>query len=95
MHRDVSARRLRDPLQVPIGLSFDDESAAPSILGAARDFALWLVIVCGAAFGLYFVASSVPELRAGNPHRASATHAADAGSSARGVSDRQRADADS
>jgi hypothetical protein len=96
VHRDVSARRLRDPLQIPIGLGFDDDRAAPTVLQAAVDFAVWLAIVCGAAVGVYFVAASVPELKAATHHHASATPAAAAAaSSEHRVSDQQRADAES
>jgi hypothetical protein len=52
--------------------------------------------VCGAAVGVYFVAASVPELKAATHHHASATPAAAAAaSSEHRVSDQQRADAES
>jgi hypothetical protein len=53
----------------------DEERGSPDILGAARDFALWLAIVFGAALGVLFVGASVPELRAAAHDHALATPA--------------------
>jgi hypothetical protein len=64
VHPSRSARRGRDPLQIPIVLSFDEDRALPRVLEMTRDFALWLAIVFGAALGVFFVGANVPELRA-------------------------------
>ena len=66
-HPNQSARPARDPLQIPIALSFDEDRAFPGIVRATRDIALWLAVVFGAALGVLFVGASVPELRAAAP----------------------------
>ncbi|MBL8539516.1 MAG: hypothetical protein JNK68_04005 [Betaproteobacteria bacterium] len=58
-----SGHRNRDPLQIPVSLSFDEERT-PRILEVTRDLALWLGVVSGAALAIFFVGASVPELKA-------------------------------
>lgn len=58
-----SGHRTRDPLQIPINLSFNEEPR-PRILEVTRDLALWLGVVCGAALAVFLIGASVPELNA-------------------------------
>lgn len=63
------ARRGRDPLQIPISLTFDEDRPFPRIQEAARGTMLWLAIVVGAAVGVLFAGAAVPELKAAAPHQ--------------------------
>ncbi|MFO1204217.1 MAG: hypothetical protein U1E63_00380 [Burkholderiales bacterium] len=89
-----SGHRNRDPLQIPVSLSFDEERT-PRILEVTRDLALWLGVVSGAALAIFFVGASAgtqgrrtPTRRTGRrrPHRVS-------GGSARRIADRRALDA--
>jgi hypothetical protein len=64
VHASAQRGCARDPLQIPIALSFDGEPASRDIAEALRDFALWLTTVGGAFFGVHFVGTSVPEVEA-------------------------------
>ena len=68
-HPSRSARRARDPLQVPIALTFDEDRPFSRIQEAVRGVMLWLAIVLGAAIGVLFAGAAVPDLKAAAPHQ--------------------------
>ena len=70
-----SARRARDPLQIPISLTFDEDRPFPRIREAVRGTMLWLAVVVGAAVGVLFAGAAVPELKAAAHAHAQQTRA--------------------